>query len=104
MAAADALALVPVPAPSNRRPYQDYSSWAAFGTKAFWCDVFENPGLALELIAQRFSLGGLFMPSEACSADFAAGAAVATHGPSVAVLPDDVLQDMFTTFKVRLHA
>ena len=97
VAAAGAMAVV------IRRSYQDYSAWPAYGTQAWWADVFANPAIALELFAQRFSKAGLINPLETSSADFAAGILASQYGDSAATLPSSELQNCYNQFKATLQ-
>jgi hypothetical protein len=88
---------------STRRPYQDYSAWPAYGTKAWWAEVFANKPIALELFAQRLSQSGCVNPLERTSADISAGILAARYGAAAAALGNEDIQNCYTQFKASLQ-
>jgi hypothetical protein len=72
------------------------------GTRAFWCEVSQNPTLALEFIAQRLNIMGCVNPTEQTSAIAAAVCLVAVHGEG-AVVTTAVATKVFLDFKAS-HA
>lgn len=82
-----------------RRPYQDYHSWLAYGTKQWWDDVEAAPHLAMEMSCQRLRLAGLVNPSEQTSAHVAAAIACMTHGTCAPLLAQSELQKIYDNVK-----
>ena len=89
---------------ARRTPYQDYSSWANFGTAALWREVSYTPLVAAELIVSHVSLLELRTPSEQTSADIAAGVMTAQHGPHMALaVSEDEANRVYDWVKARIR-
>jgi hypothetical protein len=91
------------------RPLQDFCSWSAFGTAAFWQEVYDHPDLAQELMCRWVNGLGAINPNEPTSADVAAHAAAAQYGyPQCVCLSDAVVQEVYDSVKApicaRIHA
>ena len=86
----------------HRRGYQDYSTWASFGTAVLWRDIDAAPACAAELITRHLHKMLCKNPAERSSADVASGIAVATYGPiGAAMLSTSQVTAIYEQFKVR---
>ncbi len=87
---------------ASRKAYQDYGSWAAFGTARFWEEALGNP-LAVETFAQHFRKLGLHSPLEKTSASLACGALVARYGDAAMSLRNEDIQACYHELKARMQ-
>ena len=76
---------------TRNRPMQDFVTWPAYGTRAFWQNISECPELATELCCHYLTSLGAVNPSEPTCREVAAHATVAMHGRRcMAVTVDEV--------------